>query len=308
LTGLLNDEAEGEGGRWLKKIVRQTADYLDSVQSWPGRGWAGWEDLAHRLRLDQLGPRERKVARQLLSQDPLGLRNRVVERLAEPEVLGLYRRAMQDSSNGGAEQVVLTRGLRNRPREGSDDVERALSITIELIDAYELVSGLLETIFRGLLWGLTRHHGQAPRSTVVAEPVLRRAFGKAQAGLEKAAMQFRRTLQAFEADAIASLRRSVDIDRMHRLLDNAVTASLDVEQCVSTVMERHRNVQKEKGKGVWIDEDRMWTLMPGFGDVHEEPPLFDSYLHSFRIPNAYSMLADLGVVRAEADVYGEDDN
>jgi hypothetical protein len=62
---------------------------------------------------------------------------------------------------------------------------------------------------------------------------------------------------------------------------------------VTTVLDRHRRVQAEKGKGVWVDEDRRWTLMPGFGDTGEAPPNLGEYVHPFRVVNTYSLLADL---------------
>ena len=42
----------------------------------------------------------------------------------------------------------------------------------------------------------------------------------------------------------------------------------------------------------------VWTLMPGFGDNSEQPFEHDeSFIHPFRVSNAYSLLADLGQVR-----------
>jgi hypothetical protein len=306
LQGLLDDEGQSEGGKWLKKVVRQVADYLDDPQNWPRRHWLGWDDLAKPLRLDDLGTRERKIIHQLLSQDPLGLRDRVLGRLAEPDVLGLFRQPLQDSY-GGTEQAVIARGLRQHPAQTGDEVDRALYVTTELIDAYESVSGLLETVFRGLLWGLTRSQGQAPRAAVVSEPVLRPVIEKAQAATGPEAFRFQQALQAFEADPVVAKRGSVDIDRMHRLVDNAVAASHGPDTCVSSIMERQRKVQKEKRKTVWIEEDRMWMLMPGFGDIAEEPTWYNCYLHPFRITNAYSMLADLQLVPAKDEENAEED-
>ena len=66
---------------------------------------------------------------------------------------------------------------------------------------------------------------------------------------------------------------------------------------VGTILERHERVQKAKRKAVWIDRGASWTLMPGFGFAEEAAPDFDgSYLHPFRIQNAYSFLSDLGKV------------
>ncbi len=305
LQGLLDEEGQSEGAKWLKKLVRQVADCLDEPRKWPKYRF-GWEDLAQRLRLDDLGTRERKIIHQFVSQDPLGLRPRILDRLAEPNILGLFRQLLQDSY-GAAEQAVIARGLGQRPAQMEDEVERALYATAELIDGYESVSVLMEAVFRGLLWGLTRHHGQADRSSVVSEPVLQPMIEKARAVIGREAMRFQRALQAFEQAPLVAKRGPVDIDRMHTLLDNALAASHDRDTCVTSIMERHRSVQKEKHKSVWIEEDRMWMLMPGFGDIRDEPAWHDYYLHSFRISNAYSMLADLQLVPAEDHEDGEQD-
>jgi hypothetical protein len=60
-------------------------------------------------------------------------------------------------------------------------------------------------------------------------------------------------------------------------------------------MARHRDVQTSKGKGMWIEPGELWTLMPGFGLASDVPPQSEvRYLHTFRVPNAYSFLAELG--------------
>jgi hypothetical protein len=93
---------------------------------------------------------------------------------------------------------------------------------------------------------------------------------------------------------------------MHKLLDDANAASPSVDDSVSAVMGRHYRVQKEKNKGVWIEEDTQWTLMPGYGDTADDPLLYDWYLHTYRITNVYGMLADLGVVPEVKGTDGEE--
>ncbi len=304
LPGLLDDEAGRVGATWLRKLVKQVTSYLEDGQNWPAKHWPGWDDLAARLRPDRPGPRERQVIKQLLSNDPLGLRDRVVRVLADSETISIYRIAIAESDRGDVERAVITQGFAGVAAD--DDVGRTLHTSIQLIDAYEGLSGILESVFRGLLWGLTRNNGQAPRTAVVHDPTLRPLLVQAQSQLAPATKVFESRLEFFGTDPLAEKRRSVDIDRMHKLLDDANAASPSVDDCVSAVMNRHVRVQKEKNKGVWIEEDKKWTLMPGFGDTADEPLWYDWYLHPYRITNIYGMLADLGVVPEVKAIDGEE--
>lgn len=304
LPGLLDDQAGRVGATWLRKLVKQVSSYLEDGQNWPAKQWPGWEDLASRLRPDQPGHRERQVIKKLLSIDPLGLRERVVHMLGEPEIVSIYRTTVAASDREYVERAVLTQGFSRAAAD--DDIGRTLHASSQLIDAYESLSGILESVFRGLLWGLTHNNGQAPRTTVVNNPTLRPFLMQVQSKVGPAVNAFQSRLESFETDPLAAKRRSVDIDRMHKLLDDANAASPSVDDCVSAVMDRHVRVQKEKHKGVWIEEDTKWTLMPGFGDMADEPLLYDWYLHPYRITNIYGMLADLGVVPEVKAIDGEE--
>jgi hypothetical protein len=304
LPGLLDDEAGRVGATWLRKLVKLVASYLEDGKNWPGAHWPGWDDLAARLRPDRLGLRERQVIRKLLSNDPLGLRDRVVRILADPGVVSIYRTANAKSDRSGVEREVITQGFSRATAD--DDVGRTLHTSVQLIDAYESLSGHLESVFRGLLWGLTRNSGQAPRTAVVQDPTLRPFLAKAHSKTRSAASTFKNRLESFETDSLAAKRRSVDIDRMHKLLDDANAALQSVDDCVSAVMARHVRVQKEKNNGVWIEEDKKWMLMPGSGDTADEPLRYDWYLHPYRITNIYGMLADIGVVPEANSIDGEE--
>lgn len=306
LSGLLDENAGSEGANWLRRFVRQVTSFLDEDHGWPGKNWSGWVDLAEKLRLDEIGPRERRVIKKLLSYDPLGIRDFVIHRLAEPGVLSIYRTASPASDRGAVEKEVIVAGLGDT--NAMDEVGRTVDVTINLIDAYEVLSGLLESVFRGLVWGLTRNNGQATRQAVVQDPTLRPFLSQAHARIGPAIERFQEKLHWFELDPLACKRDSVDLDRMHKLLEDSLAAARGSNDCVSAVMDRHARVQKEKGKGVWIEEDKQWTLMPGFGDTRDEPVWHDAYLHPYRVTNIYGMLADLGVVQELGAADGEEEN
>ncbi len=305
LPGLLDDNAGREGADWMRKLVRQVSSYLDDRNCWPRKAWTGWQDLANRLRLDQPGSRERAVMLKLLSADPLGFRDRMVSCMTDPDVLSVYRTISDRSDRGNLEREFLTVGL--RAVKAQDEIGKSILVTVELIDAYETLSGLLETIFRGLVWGLTRKNGQAARTVILQEPTLRPFLAKIHTKINSASTRFQKKLEAFEVDSLAIKRGSVDVDRMHKFLDDSVAASRPGDDGVTAIIDRHVRVQKEKNKGVWIEQDKQWTLMPGFGDTGEEPQQYDWYLHPYRVTNIYGMLADLEAVPRFGEGDAEED-
>lgn len=223
LQGVLDDNAGREGANWIRKIEQKVALYNEDYRNWPKRHWPGWKELAKLLRPDIPGARERVALRKLFSNDVLGIRDRVVSELPKPASLGVYQDATQNMYRGGVEKAVLIKGLRTQNPQ--DEVARTLNSTIDLIDAYESTAGILESVFRGLLWGLTRHHGQASESDVVQDAQLQPFLVKFQGKIASVAVRYRSSLDVFKLDTLAAKRDSVDIDRMNRLLEVADAAS-----------------------------------------------------------------------------------
>jgi len=80
------------------------------------------------------------------------------------------------------------------------------------------------------------------------------------------------------------------------IASQATTGGESLARLIEIIMARHRDVQTSKGKGMWIEPGERWTLMPGFGLARDVPPQSEvRYLHSFRMQNAYSFLAELGL-------------
>ena len=84
------------------------------------------------------------------------------------------------------------------------------------------------------------------------------------------------------------------------IASQAATGAESPARLIEIVTTRHRDVQASKHKGMWIEPGDRWTLMPGFGLASDGPPQAEvKYLHTFRVPNAYSFLADLGLSGVE---------
>ena len=92
------------------------------------------------------------------------------------------------------------------------------------------------------------------------------------------------------------------VDSLIRLRDDLDECAGKAEAFLDALMDRHERVQKAKRKGVWIERAQTLTLLPGFGFDSDGPPIrVGGYIPPFRVTNAYSMLADLGLVKWKAD-------
>jgi len=295
LPGILDDNGPSDrpGGQWAADVAKTVSKCL-AQKEWPGAGHQIWDQLAVHLRLDEVGRKERAAMGQLLEGDET--RRRLLGILRSPSVLAKYRAMAGTESRGTIERSILVGSV--LPTLGDGPVDVMLGAAIKAINAYETVVALLQEVFDGLLWVLSHGSARSHPDTLLADPRL--------------VAQVRRVSGAL-AGAVASLGRAIEEMRAIPALDDPALAASLVQFCddawlsgpseqtlIEAVLARHERVQREKGKAPWIDRGREWTLLPGFGIADAEPPVHvDAYLHPFRIPNAYSILADLGQVPKE---------
>lgn len=296
LPGLLDEDRSGSPGReWLDRFVRATADHVNESQWW-SRGWSGWQDLAERLRPDKVGRQERRVLRCLLDNDPI--RERCLEFLCEPRVVSVFRSARESGGRSDQDRTVLLEGVLPSLSVDECEEDRAIELAVHLADAYEQVASLLESAFNGLLWGLTHRGGQAKPAELEADAHLQPVFRSVCRRLPASA----RRLQCL-VERIPSVPQVHDLSPIGPLDDLALQALAAAEspaRLVETVINRHRDVQNAKRKGMWIEIGDRWTLLPHFGLAADAPPKPEVvYLHTFRVPNAYSFLGELGMARVE---------
>lgn len=294
LPGLLDEaSSRSPGALWIRRLTGSVVDYARDDR-WPAGGWWGWSELANRLRPDAVGGGERKVIYRLLIGDSSGVRRRCLELLERKESVADYRRLIGSSGRGQVDRQILVRDLRPVLRSGEDEVDRLIDYAIGLIDAYEQVGGQLESAMRGLLWALTHRGGRATQADLVGDPILASLLRRVRADLRKATIRLEEQLEGLTGHP--QLHRTVDEDRLKQLLSEAQAGLPGEIQLVEQVLERHQRIQQQKRKGAWIERDAPHlTLIPGFGDANEKPWAHDgTYLHPFRVTNAYSLLADLG--------------
>lgn len=283
-----------EGHAWMRRTVKATVASVSS-REWPGSSDGLWDRLAEHLRLDRLRVRERGALIGRLRADET--RARILDLLESDTAVAEYRSAQPQGRNV-CERATLVRAV--KPLLSQAPVDAVVRRTIDTLEAYERVSGLLQQAFDGLSWGLKRTGGRASPDRLGADAVLSRHFERTRRGLLKAAPLLDAAIE--DVRGTAPLSKTEIIGPLCEIRDEAVQAGQSARQMLDVIMNRHERVQKRKGKGVWIERDDSWTLMPGFGVDGDTVPSYDEqYLHPVRVQNAYSFLADLGRVKIRVD-------
>ncbi|WP_309893778.1 hypothetical protein [Archangium sp.] len=289
LPGILDDEGlrEGSGAQWMFEVCRVVSAHVTRAD-WPRRGHRIWELLARPLRPDVLGKRERTSLSSLLQADPL--RRRMMALLSEGQ--HAYATALnRDGLRGPVERHVLLQAV--APSLGSDPVDRVLQATIDMSSAYEDLTGLLQQAFDAIRWTLVLMGGRATPEAVLGHVVTKAHLAQTVVALRRVVPEFTAALKTLSQQP--SVRPEL-LDALDRLHSDAAGCG-DPDTLAETVMSRHHRIQKAKRKADWVDRDSHWTLMPGFGIAGEAPPSYQgSWMHPFRVVNAYSALRDLGEI------------
>lgn len=140
----------GEGMQILvPKVVEMLRD-----GGWPPTDWKGRSYLASALLPSNAKDTEKRKIYTLLTQEVTGIRERMLQLLQEPSVLKIRKEA-----DAGLDRGILLQIAKHHLRDSA--VDDQIRQAIQLIDAYEQVAILLESAFRVILWGLTRHAERA---------------------------------------------------------------------------------------------------------------------------------------------------
>jgi hypothetical protein len=295
LPGLLDEEdSRAPGKKWLDLFSQATAAHVTEGQ-WRSAGWSGWQELAEQLRPDRIRRQERRVIRRLLDGD--SIRSRCLELLWEPAALAAYR-AASDGGRSEQDRRVLLEAVLPALSVNEREEDRVIDLTIRLADAYERVTSLLETAFNSLRWGLTRRGGQARPAELEADKQLQPVLRSVCQQLPESAQLLRDLIERIPT--VPQVGDINPIEPLDVIAFQALTGAENQTRLIETIMTRHRDVQGSKGKGMWIETGDWWTLMPGFGFASEGPAQTEViYLHTFRVPNAYSFLGELGLSGVE---------
>jgi hypothetical protein len=294
LDGILDEKGDRAGAKWLSEAVSRTVACVDGRQ-WPGVGYAIWDQLAEHLRPDRIGRREKRFLLEILRLS--STRKRMVELLKLNDEL--FRSAWSGrKSRGEAERTVLLRGI--RPNLTEDPVDRLIDAAIAATEAYEQTAALLQQTFDSLIFAIKERDGRARLQDILCDPRISRHLAKTRDGLEKIIPTIDRALRLLEKQPTVS--KAQVVDPLHQIKTEVEQAKLSVEGLVDAVMRRHLRVQQLKHKASWIEPGVHWTLMPGEHRIDEGALANwqNTYLHPFKIPNAYSLLGDLGHVTRDS--------
>ncbi|UUO07896.1 hypothetical protein M4951_06165 [Blastopirellula sp. J2-11] len=307
LWGIFDESnSDRRGAKWLRRLTRDVVNHVKQ-EKWPNKTWWGWSDLPVHLRPDEPGKQESEVLFQLLAGDANVVRKRCINLLLSPEILSSYRVVAETGSRGTLDRMILAQQMDARVLEGGDEVDKLIQYTVALIEAFEQVSGYADSAFRGLMWALTRRGGRGTPSQLLGDSVLALHLKATRQNLSGVAERFQ-TLMTKILD-YPQVVDAVSQERLDQLMHDALDGLASEQMLVDAVMDRHKRVQRQKRKGVWIEQDHPnWILMPGFGDSSDAPPNHNgAYLHPFRVSNAYSFLSDLGKVEAIEVPNGEEE-
>jgi hypothetical protein len=232
-----------------------------------------------------------------LTSESSVVRKRCIELLLDPDILGGYKTFTSAGSRGDLDRAILAQQIAARVQGGEDEIDRLIRYTVALIEAYEQVSGFAESAFRGLMWALTRRGGRSTVDDLLGDSTVVSHLASTRRRLAGVAKRFQSLLS--ELSNHPQVLDAVNQERLDQLLHDALDSLSSERALVDAVMGRHKRVQEQKRKGVWIEQEHSyWTLMPGFGDSSDAPTGHSgAYLHPFRVSNAYSLLSDLGQVR-----------
>lgn len=296
LPGLLDEYPSNlPGQRWLNRFVQETIAHVVNKE-WRSSAWSGWEELSERLRPDNIGIRERQVIHQLMKNDDI--RARCIELLSTPDAVSVYQLTINEG-RGEQDRKVLMGSVLPLVAKKEKQEDEIIEVSIEMADAYETISSLLETAFNCLLWALTRRGGQVRFVDITADKELSALLGIICQKLPPPAQRLRKILEKI------SCRGEIFDDNLIEPLEVISTQALEGAQSSSllleVILERHEKIQKAKEKNPWIERiEQRLVLMPGYGRVNNDPPTIEvTYLHPFRIPNVYSFLNELGLVKIE---------
>jgi hypothetical protein len=290
LDGILEDSGARTGTKWLSEAVSRTVACIDG-EHWPGPNYSIWDQLALNVRPDRIGRREKRLLLEILCASPM--RSRMVELLKSK--IRLFRDVWKgQNSRGEVERKILLEGV--KPELTNDPLDQLIGVTISAVDAYEQTAGLLQQSFDTLVFALRMRQGRARPQEVLDDPRIRRHLRKTCVGFQKIIPAIDRAVEML--DRQLSVSKVQVVDPLRRVRADAYEAMASVEQLVDSVMRRHTRVQRVKRKAAWIETGSHWTLMPGEHriDSHTLPVWQNAYLHPFKIPNAYSLLTDLGHV------------
>ena len=295
------DEVTDADGEFYRRSLSAVLGQLEDDE-WPSRNAPIWQLLADAFRPDRIPAAERQVIARFLQTEPQhGLRPRVLQLLLDERCAVVSRKRTETEGRGQSERRVLLNGI--MPLLEFNPVDEHIGVAIRAIDAYEQFSEIFTAAFEVVVWGLLE--GAASPAMLLQKPKALAILKQLQARLIEVVSMIRDVLPTtmhrvpFEDQRIPELMTTV--------LQDAERGAASVADLLDGVMARHERVQRDKRKPAWVDRSINWTLMPGTpiaDDLWQNHP--PAFIHPYRVLNAYSLMADLNLLKGGGS-YGEED-
>lgn len=288
---------------FLRSWITATAEHLIKGV-WRTPQWTGWMEIAARFRLDGAGREEKRFLRNRLEGDPV--RKRFLRLLEQPDVRKSYISAKPRGPRE-QERCAVSQILKQPAESREDEIIRA---SCAIIAAFENAASLLEAAFYSLCWGskAAGTHGLTGSQNKELDKQLNELKGILPAAGRRLRLALENNLSPLEKrlndDVAADLTKVASLaERSYELPNELIDATL----------QRHEEVQRRRNRGMWIQrKGSKLFLMPGYGYPGEDLPAIGTrFIHTFRIPNAYSFLHDLdgkGVKPAAGKESGNGEN
>ena len=234
-----------EGAKWLRRLGGHVVGHVRNG-SWPNSGWWGWSELADLLRPDELGSREKRVLYRFLTGASSVTRARCIDLLLSPPILQGYKSVTANGSRGDLDREILAQ-VQASVQDSDDEIDHLIRYVVELIDAYEQVSVHLESVFRGLMWALTRRGGRSSVDDLLGDSMLTSNLVRTRRRLTGVTKRLQTLMSGLTAHA--QVLDAVNQERLDRLIQDALDGLSSEQALVDAVMQRHRRVQENKRKG-----------------------------------------------------------
>ena len=265
LDGFAQKRRHTPGGKLAERLESEVGRSLDKgvVQLGPTSG--RWQTISRVFAPGGAGRGERGLLWDWLTDERQPVRRELARLIGrEPDAEATERETL--------EQLLLSplsHGLRER---------------LDAIGAFEAAVRPIEHAFR-LLRSITTQRTPSPVSPadVATNPQLRALSEDIP--------------RAFEA-AIAPLE-AVGLATEFQLALGSLVEDMSVDQRVEALLDRHDQVQADKGKRSWFDRDERGFAVRGIGRLHDFVEERTDYLHPYRLIALRSFARDLRLTGAQ---------
>lgn len=266
----LDGFAEGKGSNGLRAILRSAVeDGLTNGYVNRSGTWQGWQFFANHLTPAKIGKGEGEILRELMVDARGETRG---------ELFNLIRKNRYSKDGDNTDEAAVAHAMLG-------EASGRLAERLKAIFAFERFAVAVETAFDMMRYLSTQNYTQAVSNQIYATDRI----------VAKVAIQLEDLLTK-AARAVASAPPKVGQE--FNLLETAFTSVKTAKDLFAAILERHRQVQKEKppeGKREWFEHAADGGVMVRTSfRLDERPELHDGWNRPYRLHALRSFVSDIG--------------